>query len=98
MRVLLHPFIHSHFTPLASPYTEASSLPPFPLMSDKAILCYTCIWNPGSLHVYFFGWWFSPRELWVVQLVDIVVLLMWLQSPSAPSVLQRKFYGVEIFY
>ena len=33
-----------------------------------------------------FGWWFSPWELWVVWLVDIVVLPMGLQSPSAPSV------------
>ena len=65
MRVLLHPFTLSHTTPLASPYTGASSLPPLPLMSDKAILCYICIWSPGSLHVYS-GWWFSPWELWVV--------------------------------
>jgi len=34
-----------------------------------------------------FGLWFSPCELWVVQLVDIVVLPIELQSPSAPSVL-----------
>jgi hypothetical protein len=33
-----------------------------------------------------FGWWFSPWELWGVQLVDIV-LLVGLRSPSAPSVL-----------
>ena len=52
VRVLLHPFTHSCFTPLASPYTGASSLPPLPLMSDKAMLCYICIWRPGSLHVY----------------------------------------------
>ena len=32
-----------------------------------------------------FGWWFSPWELQWVQLVDIV-LLLGLQSPSAPSV------------
>jgi hypothetical protein len=34
-----------------------------------------------------FGWWFSPWELWKVWLVDIVVLPMRLQTPSAPSVL-----------
>jgi hypothetical protein len=34
-----------------------------------------------------FGWWFSPRELWEIWLVDIVVLPMGLQTPSAPSVL-----------
>jgi hypothetical protein len=32
-----------------------------------------------------FGWWFSPWELQRAQLVDIV-LLLGLQSPSAPSV------------
>ena len=31
-----------------------------------------------------FGWWFSPCELW---LVDIVVLPMGSQTPSAPTVL-----------
>ena len=34
-----------------------------------------------------FGWWFSPWELWVVQLVDIVVLPMGLQTSSASLVL-----------
>jgi hypothetical protein len=34
-----------------------------------------------------FGWWFSPCELWGVMLVDVVVLPMGLQYPSAPSVL-----------
>jgi hypothetical protein len=34
-----------------------------------------------------FGWWFSPWELWGYWLVDIVVLPMGLQTPSAPSVL-----------
>jgi hypothetical protein len=38
MRVLLHPFTHSCLTTLTSPYAGASSLPPLPLMSDKAIL------------------------------------------------------------
>ena len=37
---------------------------------------------PGVL----IGWWFSPWELWV-WLVDIVVLPMRLQTPSAPIVL-----------
>ena len=35
----------------------------------------------------FFGWWFSPRELWVYWLVHIVVPPMGLQTPSAPWVL-----------
>ena len=32
-----------------------------------------------------FGWWFSPWEHWEVWLVDIAVLPMRLQSPSAPT-------------
>ena len=40
-------------------------------------------WVPPRI---LFGWWFSPWELWVVQLVDIV-LPIGLQFPSAPSVL-----------
>jgi hypothetical protein len=32
------------------------------------------------------GWWFSPWELWGIWLVDIIVLPMWLQNPSALSV------------
>jgi hypothetical protein len=34
-----------------------------------------------------FGWWFSPWELWGVWLIDIFVLPVGLQTPSAPSVL-----------
>ena len=26
--------------------------PPFPLIPDKAILCYICSWSHASLHVY----------------------------------------------
>ena len=37
MRLLLHPFTHSSLTTLASLYAGASSLPPIPLVSDKAI-------------------------------------------------------------
>ena len=33
------------------------------------------------------GFWFSPWELWGVWLVNIVVLPMGLQTPSAPSAL-----------
>jgi len=55
--------------------------PLLPLMLDKAILC-ICSWSHGSLFV----WWFSPWELWRFGLVDMVVLPMGLQIPSAPSV------------
>jgi hypothetical protein len=59
---------------------------PLPLISDKAILSYISSWNHGSPSVYF-GWWFSPWELWAIWLVDAVVLPMELQTPSTPSVL-----------
>jgi hypothetical protein len=35
----------------------------------------------------FFGWWFSPWELWGYWLIHIVVPPMGLQTPSAPWVL-----------
>jgi hypothetical protein len=35
----------------------------------------------------FFGWWFSPRELWMYWLVHFVLPPMGLQTPSAPWVL-----------
>ena len=53
-RRVFHPFTHSLLTPLASPYAGASSLPPLPLMPDKAILSYICIWHPGFLHAHTF--------------------------------------------
>ena len=31
--------------------TPKNQGPPLPLMSDKAILCYMCIWSHESLHV-----------------------------------------------
>ena len=52
-------------------------------MSHKAIFCG---WSHGSLHVYF-GWWFSPWDLWEYWLVHIVVPPRGLQTPSAPWVL-----------
>ena len=58
--------------------------PLFPLMPDKAILCYIWSWSHGSLHVYSLV---GPWELWGIWLVDIVVLPMGWLIPSAPSVL-----------
>jgi hypothetical protein len=57
MRVLLYPLTSSWLTTLSSLYIGASSLqqdtvPSLLLLSDKAILCYLCIWSHGSLHVY----------------------------------------------
>jgi hypothetical protein len=55
-------------------------------MSDKAILCYTCTWNHESLHVHSLVDGLVPEITRKIQLVDIVVFPMGLQSPSAPSV------------
>jgi hypothetical protein len=90
LRMLLHPLTHSHLIALESPYNGTSSLhrtkgPP-PIDSRKG--------HP-LLHMYLesmipscilFGWWFSLRDLWMIQWVDIV-LPMGMQSPSAPSLL-----------
>jgi hypothetical protein len=85
-KMLPHTPTHSCLTPLASPYSGASSLQktkvvPIPLVPDKAI-CYICTWSydPCMYRLLVGG------ELWRVWLVDIVVLPMGLQSPPAPSV------------
>jgi hypothetical protein len=41
-------------------------------------------WVPPCV---FFGWWFSPWELWGYWLVHIVVPPMGLQTPSASWIL-----------
>jgi hypothetical protein len=56
------------------------------LISSKAIFCYICTWSHGSLHVYSLVGGLVPGSSGV-WLVDIVVPLMGLQTPSAPSVL-----------
>jgi hypothetical protein len=62
--------------------------PPLPLMPDKAILCNICSWSHGSLYVYSLVNGLVPGSSggcgW---LVDIGVLPMGLQTPSAHSVL-----------
>jgi hypothetical protein len=83
-RVIFHPPTHP------PPYGETSSLHkiqgfPHPLMPVKAILFYICSWSHGSLHLYSLVG--GPWERLGVWLVDIVVLPMGLQTPSAPSVL-----------
>ena len=60
------------------PQDQASS---FPLIPDKAVLCYICSWSCGSLCVLF-GGWFSPWELWEVWLVDTIALPMGCETPS----------------
>ena len=58
-----------------------------PQMPNKAVLRYTCRWKNGSLHVYSLVGGLVPGISGGVCLVDIVVLPMGLQTPSALSVL-----------
>jgi len=82
MRVYTHPPTLSWLPALTFPYIwgiepwqDQGLL--FTLMLNKAILCYIRSWGHGFVH---FEWWFSPWELW---LVDIAVL-MGLQTPYQP--------------
>ena len=61
--------------------------PPLPLMPDKVILCYICDWSHGSLHVYFLVGDLISGSSGRVWLVDMAVLHMRLQTPSASSAL-----------
>ena len=81
---------HSYHTIVASPYIGASKL-----HTIKGLPSHWCQIRPSSVifvsgammpPCIHFGWWLSLWELWVVQLLDIV-LPMGLQSPFAPSVL-----------
>ena len=55
MRVLPHPPTLSHPTTILcwgiKPPQDQG--PPLPLLSDKAILCYICVWSHESLPVHF---------------------------------------------
>ena len=91
LRVLLHLLPHSHLIALASFYAGTSNLHrrrAFPFIdnrqSNPLLYMYLEPWIPP--YVSLVGGLVSGRELWVVQLVDIV-LPMGLQTPSAPSVL-----------
>jgi hypothetical protein len=98
LRVQPHPPTQSFLNTLASIslYSDIKPPqdqgPPLPLMSDKTILCYICIWSLGSLRALHVGWWFSIWDLggygggrfW---LVDFVVPPIGLQTISVVSVL-----------
>jgi hypothetical protein len=60
---------------------------PFPLMSEKAILCFICSWSHGSLHLYSLVGGLVPGCSGGYWLVHIVIPSMGLQTPSTPSVL-----------
>lgn len=64
---------------------------PLPLMPHKAIVCYTCTWRHGLIHIYS-HWWFSPRKFWGLSWLS----LMGLQSKSALSVLPLTLLLVSL--
>jgi hypothetical protein len=83
---------NSHLTALATPFSGGikppqDQEPPLPLMPDKAVLCYICSGSHGPAHVYTLVGGLVPGSSGGVWLVDIVVLPMGMQTPSAPSVL-----------
>jgi hypothetical protein len=66
-------------------FTETRSSPSIDAQEGHPLLL---MWlEPWVPPCVLFGWWFSPWELLGVWLVEIVVLPMGLQTPSAPSVL-----------
>ena len=99
MRVL-PPQTHCHLTALESSYAKVSSQ-----HSTKGLLSHWCqirqssatywleLWIPPCV---LFSWWFGPWVLWVVCLIDLV-LLMGLQSSSAPSVLPLAFLKFQTY-
>jgi len=60
--------------------------PLFLLMPGNTILCYICDWSHGSFHVYSLVDGLVPGSSGGICLVDVIVLPMGLQTPSAPSV------------
>ena len=84
---------HSLFLPLAFPYTGA-----YNLQKTKGLSSHWWPTRPSSVTYaardrvppcVFFGWWFSPKELWGYWLVHIDVPPVGLQTPSAPWVLSQ---------
>jgi hypothetical protein len=95
MRVLAPPQLSPHHPSISLHWgiePRQDQEPPIPSMPDKAILCYICSRSHESLHVYSLVGGLVPgssregggRGSW---LVDIVLLLVGLQTLSAPSVL-----------
>jgi len=83
---------HSDLNTLTLPYSREMSLHGTKGLSSywyltRPILCYICDWSHGPLHVYSLVGGLVPGNSGGVWLVDIVVLPLVLQTPSAPSVL-----------
>jgi hypothetical protein len=71
--------LHLHMTKASPPTDTWQCYPLLPMQLEPCV-------PPCVLFV----WWLSPWELWGVWLVDIVVLPIRLQTPSAPSVLSLR--------
>ena len=87
------PCLPSHLLPLAGPgiplywgfFTGPRASPPIDDRLGHPLLHMQL--EPHVPPCVFFGWWFSPRELWKYWLVHIVVPPMELQTPAAPWIL-----------
>ena len=84
MRVFFHPPTHSTLTTLAFLYAGALSLH----RTKGQIRQSSATYAAGAIVQFPLnaGWWFIPWELGGIWLIEIVVLPVGLQSPSAPSV------------
>jgi hypothetical protein len=89
MRVFTHPLLPPHpAIPLHWGIEPSQDQGPLlSLMTDMVILCYICDWSHGSLYVYSLVSGLVPGSYGGVWLVHIVVPLIELQLPLAPSVL-----------
>jgi hypothetical protein len=86
---LAHQQTHSHFLALAFPYTGASNphrtraSPPIDDRLGHPLLHMQL--EPWVPPCDFFGWWFSPRELWRYWLDHIVVPPLGMQTCGVHS-------------
>jgi hypothetical protein len=97
VRVLPHPATHScpHRIPLCwviKPLQDQG--PPLLLKSEKAILCYICVWNSGALPVYSLvgdlvpgctGWFCQPTLFFLWGYNPTLLLRSFLQLPDPGS-------------
>jgi hypothetical protein len=87
MRVLFHPLTYCNLTALTSFYGGSSSpnlnkgLPFHSYQLRPFSATYLFVAMDSTMYILF-SWWFIPWELWVVQLVDIVVLPVGLKFPQ----------------
>jgi hypothetical protein len=91
MRVLTYLPTHSHLPALAFPSQKQG--PFLPLMSNKAILCYICSRNHGSLIVYTLVSGLVPASSWESGLLLLLFFLWVANHFSSFSPFSNSFIG-----